>query len=159
MVTLLEIKPNEDFLNSYEIRKTVFVEEQNIPIENEMDELDSECFHIVLYSDATPVGSGRFYVHDDMARLGRVAVLKQARGKGYASIICRALIDIAKRENVKLVTLDSQSYVASLYEKLGFVREGGKFLEEGISHVKMNMDLLQSRRITEHRYRNKYHNN
>lgn len=142
MLTLVEIKPNEDFSDSYEIRKTVFVEEQRIPIENEMDGLDAECFHIVLYNDATPVGSGRLYVHDDIARLGRVAVLQSERGKGYASDICNALIDIARREKAKLVTLDSQSYVASLYEKLGFVREGGEFLEEGILHIKMNMQLV-----------------
>ena len=142
MLTLLEIKPNEDFSDSYEIRKTVFVEEQNIPIENEMDGLDAECFHIVLYNDAAPVGSGRLYIHDDIARLGRVAVLKDKRGKGYASDICNALIEIAKREKAKLVTLDSQAYVASLYEKLGFVSEGNEFLEEGIMHIKMNMDLM-----------------
>lgn len=142
MLTLVEIKPSEDFSDSYEIRKTVFVEEQRIPIENEMDGLDAECFHIVLYNDAAPVGSGRLYIHDDIARLGRIAVLKNERGKGYATVICNALIDIARREKAKLVTLDSQSYVASLYEKLGFVREGGEFLEEGILHIKMNMQLV-----------------
>lgn len=142
MLTFIEIKPNEDFSTSYAIRKTVFVEEQNIPIENEMDGLDAECFHIVLYKNAAPIGSGRLYIHDNIARLGRVAVLKDERGHGYASEICKALIDIAKREKAKLVTLDSQAYVASLYEKLGFIPEGEEFIEEGILHIKMNMDLL-----------------
>ncbi|NLX94028.1 MAG: GNAT family N-acetyltransferase [Clostridiales bacterium] len=142
MVSPVEIKPNEDFSASYEIRKTVFVEEQNIPIENEMDGLDSECFHIVLYEDAAPIGSGRLYIHDDIARLGRVAVLKDKRGKGYASVICNALIDIARREGAKVATLDSQAYVASLYEKMGFIRDGDEFLEEGILHIKMNMQLI-----------------
>lgn len=143
MLSFIEIKPNEDFSASYEIRKTVFVEEQNIPIENEMDGLDSVCFHIILYNDAAPVGSGRLYVHLHVARLGRVAVLQNERGKGYATLICKALIDIAKRENAKRVTLDSQAYVVPLYEKLGFISEGDEFLEEGIPHVKMNLELCE----------------
>jgi predicted GNAT family N-acyltransferase len=141
MLTLFEIKPNEDFSVSYEIRKTVFVEEQNIPIENEMDGLDAECFHIVLFNETAPAGSGRLYIKNDIARLGRVAVLKGARGKGYASVICKALIDIAKREKSKCITLDSQAYVSSLYEKLGFIRDGDEFMEEGIPHFKMDMDI------------------
>lgn len=143
MLSFIEIKPNEDFSASYEIRKTVFVEEQNIPIENEMDGLDSVCFHIILYNDVAPVGSGRLYVHLHVARLGRVAVLQNERGKGYATLICKALIDIAKRENAKRVTLDSQAYVVPLYEKLGFISEGDEFLEEGIPHVKMNLELCE----------------
>ncbi len=143
MLTFTEIKPNEDFSACYEIRKTVFVEEQNIPIENEMDGLDPICFHIVLYNDAAPVGTGRLYIHNNIARLGRVAVLQNGRGKGYATAICKALIDIAKRENTKRVTLDSQAYVVPLYEKLGFISEGNEFLEEGILHYKMNMELCE----------------
>ncbi|HZK39518.1 MAG TPA: GNAT family N-acetyltransferase [Clostridia bacterium] len=143
MLTFVEIKPNEDFSSSYEIRKAVFVDEQNIPIENEMDGLDAKCFHIVLYDDAAPIGSGRLYINHDSARLGRVAVLQNERGKGYATLICKALIDIAKRENAKRITLDSQSYVVPLYKKLGFISEGDEFLEEGIPHFKMYMELSE----------------
>jgi predicted GNAT family N-acyltransferase len=141
MIKLVEIKPGEDYSTSAAIRITVFVEEQGIPIENEMDEHDAFAWHIILYTNNTPVGSGRIYIVDDTAKLGRVAVIKNERGKGYATMICNALIEVAKRENAKLVTLNSQSYVASLYDKMGFIRCGKEFLEEGIPHIRMDLDL------------------
>jgi len=144
MITILEIKPNEDYSVSADIRKTVFVEEQGIPVEDEMDEHDAFAWHIVLFADGVPAGSGRIYIENSIAKLGRVAVLKKERGKGYATFICKALIDVAKRENATLVTLNSQSYVASLYDKLGFARCGAEFLEEGIPHIKMDMNLEKS---------------
>ncbi len=141
MIRIFEIKPNWDFSLSATIRKTVFVEEQGIPVEDEMDEHDSSAWHIVLSVDGVPAGCGRIYIENDIAKLGRVAVLKDERGKGYATIICKELIEVAKREKAKLVTLNSQSYVASLYDKLGFIRRGEEFLEEGIPHIRMDLDL------------------
>ncbi len=141
MIKMVEIKPGEDYSKSATIRIKVFVEEQGIPVENEMDEHDAFAWHIVLYRDADPVGSGRIYIENDTAKLGRLAVMKHERGNGYATMICNALIEVAKRENAKLVTLNSQSYVASLYDKMGFIRCGDEFLEEGIPHIRMDLEL------------------
>jgi len=143
MITIIEIKPDGDYSVSADIRKTVFVEEQGIPVKDEMDDHDAFSWHIILYADSVPAGSGRIYIENSIAKLGRVAVLKHERGKGYATVICKALIEVAKREKAACVTLNSQSYVASLYDKLGFVRCGAEFLEEGIPHIKMDLELAE----------------
>jgi len=137
----VEIGPGGDISVSAEIRKTVFVGEQGIPLEDEMDEYDAIAWHIVLCEDGVPVGSGRIYMEDGAAVLGRVAVLKEKRRQGYATMICRELIKVARREKATLVTLHSQSYAAELYDKLGFVRVGEAFLEEGIEHIRMDLIL------------------
>lgn len=106
-----------------------------------MDDYDALAWHIVLCEDGVPVGSGRIYMEDGAAILGRVAVLKEKRRQGYATMICRELIEVAKREKAKVVTLHSQSYAAELYDKLGFVRTGEEFFEEGIPHIRMDLEL------------------
>ncbi len=142
MIKITEVKPGGDYSVSAAIRTTVFVEEQEIPIEDEMDEHDSSAWHIVLSVDGIPAGTGRIYIENDIAKLGRVAVLESERGKGYAIQICKELIEVAKKEKAKLVTLNSQSYVASLYDKLGFIRCGEEFLEEGIPHIRMDLEII-----------------
>lgn len=141
MTSIVEIGPGGDISVSAAIRKTVFVSEQGIPVEDEMDVYDAVAWHIVLLADGVPAGCGRITIENGIAKLGRVAVLKEKRRQGYATLICKALIDIARREKADMVTLHSQSYAAELYDKMGFVRVGEAFLEEGIPHIRMDITL------------------
>ena len=136
------ITPGEDFSAASAIRLSVFVKEQGVPQENEYDEYDKSAYHAVLFENNIPVACGRLYFtdNDNIAHIGRVAVLKQYRRKGYATTVCGKLIDIAKSfRKTELITLDAQKYVVELYKKLGFKVVGKEFSEENIPHLKMEM--------------------
>ena len=135
------INPGGDYSQAEQVRYAVFVEEQGVPRENEMDEHDKHAYHAVLLDSGEPVGCGRVYFAGGIAKLGRVAVLPGHRRKGHALKICGELINIAASHGVKQVALHSQAYAVPLYEKLGFERVGGEFLEENIPHFKMVRDV------------------
>jgi predicted GNAT family N-acyltransferase len=141
MTSIKIIKPGEDFSEAMKIRIPVFVEEQEIPKENELDEKDKISYHAVLYENTIPVACGRLYYTDNIAHIGRVAVLKQYRRKGYATAVCKKLIDLAVSHKTNDITLDAQKYVVELYEKLGFKVVGDEFLDENIPHFKMVLKI------------------
>ena len=142
MVTVKIITPGEDYSEASQIRFSVFVKEQGIPQENEYDEKDKYSYHAVLFENEIPVACGRLYYTDKIAHIGRVAVLKQYRRKGYATTVCKKLMDIAKAsKKADIITLDAQKYIVGLYKKLGFKVVGKEFLEENIPHLKMEMRI------------------
>jgi predicted GNAT family N-acyltransferase len=140
------INPGGDYSEAMKVRYTVFVEEQGVPYENEIDEYDKIAYHVVivmLNGDApdTPIGCGRIYFKGNAAKLGRVAVLPEHRRKGYAIKICGELINIAASHDINQIILHSQTYAVPVYEKLGFICEGEEFLEEDIRHYKMVLEI------------------
>ena len=126
---------------AYYIRFKVFVDEQNVPPELELDEHDEAAVHMLALENETPVGCGRLVFFEGYARIGRVAVLKEYRGRGFAKMICEALIDIARNEGVSKIVLDSQCSAEGLYRKLGFAPEGEVFDDAGIDHIRMVREL------------------
>ena len=146
MTSIKIIMPDEDFSDAMKIRIPVFVHEQKVPQEHELDDNDKISYHAVLYEDEIPVACGRLYFTADDAHIGRVAVLKQYRRKGYATEICRKLIDLAISLNkADIITLDAQTYAIGLYKKLGFKVIGKEFLDENIPHFKMELELKKTR--------------
>jgi len=146
MIQIRIIKPGEDFSDAMKIRIPVFVEEQKVPKERELDENDKLSYHAVLFEDEIPVACGRLYFTDNIAHIGRVAVLKDYRRKGYATKICKKLIDISISRKINDITLDAQKYVVGLYEKLGFKVVSDEFLEENMPHFKM--ELIFAKKIS-----------
>lgn len=117
------------------IRFEVFVEEQKVPAELEMDHMDAVCVHAVAYDAAgTPVGTGRLLPD---GHIGRMAVRKNARGTGVGGALLRALMAQAKARGDRQVELSSQTHAAPFYQRHGFTIEGGEFYEAGIAHVNM----------------------
>ena len=116
------------------IRYEVFVEEQNVPEELEIDGLDGEAKHVLAFVDGVPIGTGRIL---DDGHIGRVAVLKDYRGFGIGKLIMKELIKWAQDITLKKVWLSSQWHVHSFYLDLGFVCVGDIYKEAGIDHIKM----------------------
>ena len=142
MTSIKIIKPGEDISEAMKIRIPVFVEEQKIPKENELDKNDKISYHAVLYDNHIPVACGRLYYTDGIAHIGRVAVLKEYRRKGYATAVCKKLIDVAvSLKESEIIELGAQKYVVELYEKLGFEIVGDEYLDENIPHFKMVMKI------------------
>ena len=147
MITVKIIKPGKDFSEAMKVRVPVFVEEQGVPKENELDDFDKLSYHAVLYEDDVPTACGRLYINnkENKAKLGRVAVLKDRRRKGYGLMICKKLINIAQTQAVKSIVLHAQTHSVPLYERLGFKKCGGEFLEENIPHYKMTKELSHNK--------------
>jgi len=131
------VENRSEFEQAYKIRKEVFVKEQNVPEEIELDEFDEIADHVVAYRDCEPVGCGRVFFQDDYARIGRVAVLREERKNGTGKLICEELIRIAKEKGAKKFVLDAQVRAIGFYQKLGFSVTSDVFMEAGIEHVRM----------------------
>ena len=114
------------------VRRAVFIEEQGIPADLEMDARDAGAVHAVAF-DATgrAVGTGRL-LRD--AHIGRMAVLKESRGRGIGAMILRALVARAHADGVPVLRLNAQVSALDFYVRNGFAAEGGQYLEAGIPH-------------------------
>jgi predicted GNAT family N-acyltransferase len=117
------------------IRLEVFVQEQGVPPELEMDNNDAVCVHAVAYdASGTPVGTGRLLPD---GHIGRMAVRKVARGSGVGGLLLQGLMAQAQARGDKTVVLGAQTHAAPFYVKHGFVVRGEEFIEAGIPHVEM----------------------
>tara|TARA_B110000881_G_C18298218_1_gene375654 strand:- start:185 stop:604 length:420 start_codon:yes stop_codon:yes gene_type:complete len=116
------------------IRYEVFIDEQNVPEELEIDGLDGEAKHVLAFVDEVPIGTGRILSD---GHIGRVAVLKKYRGQGSGKLIMKELVKWAQDMNLEKVWLSSQWHAHSFYLDLGFVCVGEIYKEAGIDHIKM----------------------
>ena len=141
------IKPwQEASQAAYPIRKKVFIEEQGVPEDMELDEHDPLAKHALAYQDGLCVGTGRLVRLDNHhAQIGRMAVLNDYRNQDIGSAILGSLITLAKAEGVSTLVLHSQISAAPFYAKFGFVAEGPIYEEAGIAH--RNMILLLEKTI------------
>lgn len=121
-----------------DIRTEVFVVEQHVPSEEELDAEDVRCVHAVAYDGPRGVGTGRLLPN---AHIGRMAVRKSHRGRGVGSLLLEALIAEARRRGDPEVVLAAQLHAVPFYRRHGFVAEGGVFLDAGIEHVNMRRAL------------------
>lgn len=130
----------EDYAQSAAVRKTVFVEEQGYTLEEEFDEYDKTCPHLVLFDGETPVATGRLvFLSDGTAKLGRIAVLKSYRGKHLGAEVVRALLEQAKEAGAVRAYVSAQSYAVPFYNKFGFSEYGEEYLDGRIPHRDMEL--------------------
>jgi len=120
------------------IRFTVFVEEQYVPPELEMDEHDAQCLHALAYGDGRVIGTGRLLPD---GHIGRMAVLKEWRGRGAGKALLRRLIEAARARGDREVMLSAQVHALGFYRAEGFEPEGAVYEEAGIPHQAMRMRL------------------
>lgn len=125
-----------------EIRFDVFVDEQSVPAELEIDCFDPVCVHALAFdASGTVLGTGRLLPD---AHIGRVAVRRLARSMGVGAAIMRELMTAAARRGDPQVELSSQLHAESFYRRLGFERVGQPYDEVGIAHVTMKARLRAS---------------
>jgi len=120
------------------IRFTVFVEEQRVPPELEMDEHDPRCIHALALADGHAIGTGRLLPD---GHIGRMAVLKEWRGRGAGRALLRALVEAARRRGDREVALNAQVQALGFYRAEGFEPEGPVYQEAGIDHQVMRRRL------------------
>jgi predicted GNAT family N-acyltransferase len=120
------------------IRFSVFVEEQGVPLDMELDETDAESLHALAFENDSAVGTGRLLPD---GHIGRMAVLKDWRGRGIGGRILAALMDEARRRGHREVVLSSQVHATAFYRLHGFVEEGAEYMDGGIPHRQMRRPL------------------
>ena len=120
------------------IRFAVFVEEQRVPPEIELDEMDERCLHAVAFHGNLPVGTARLLPD---GHIGRMAVLKEWRGHGIGGRMLSTLIERARARGDRELILSAQVHAVAFYRAHGFVEEGAEYLEAGIRHQSMRRKL------------------
>ncbi len=132
-----------------EIRETVFIQEQNVPVELEWDGLDEKACHVLAevllinkkQDKKLAIGTARIIINNKQAHIGRMAVLSEWRGQGIGSKILKCCIDECKKKHVDKVVLNAQVYVTEFYQKMGFEMTSDEFLDAGIPHKQMTLFL------------------
>jgi len=123
------------------IRHAVFVEEQHVPVELEVDGRDDEAVHLVALRAGAVVATCRLIAHGDTVHLGRLAVDRSARRQGVAGLLVAAAAAWARDHGARRLALSAQTYATGLYVAAGYVAVGDPYLEAGIEHVDMELDL------------------
>jgi len=117
------------------VREQVFIIEQKIPLEMEMDKTDEHCIHAVATNSVgTPIGTGRLLPD---GHIGRMAVLASARGSGVGGQLLQSLMQAAKERGDQRVVLSAQSQVEGFYARYGFKVISKEYVEAGINHIDM----------------------
>lgn len=120
------------------VRRSVFHIEQGVDPSLDLDGKDETADHILAYIENQPVGTVRVrYLDHQTAKIERLAVLSEFRGQGIGKRLMEEALNIAANKQINTVVIHAQDYVKSLYLKLGFLPEGERFEEAGISHLKM----------------------
>ena len=127
------------------VRFAVFVDEQAVPANLEMDDRDPHCFHVLAHVADEAVGTGRIDIDEASrsARVGRMAVLAGYRGDGIGARLLEALHEHARQRDCVEVWCHAQLAAQSFYARAGYVAEGGVFVEAGIDHITMRRSLQQ----------------
>lgn len=122
------------------IRRKVFIEEQQVPEEEEIDAydvLDAPCDHILVYYQEQPVGTGRLRVVEGYGKLERICILEKFRKYGLGKEIILGLEQIAQEKGLTKVKLEAQTHAEGFYEKIGYKSEGEEFMDCNIPHILM----------------------
>jgi len=139
--TVIVVSTAEELSQAHNIRREVFVTEQNVPEEEEIDQYEQQCRHfLALSSDGIPCGTARWRFVGNGIKLERFAVKKKFRKHGVGSALMEAVLDdINNNPEFKgqKKYLHAQVPAVPLYEKYGFQKYGDLFLECDIKHYKM----------------------
>lgn len=130
----------KELLLHYKIRKEVFIDEQNVSFEEEFDLLEDTHIPYILYLNGNVVATSRLAL-SNKAKIERVAVLKEYRGKGLGKYLMEYLFTIIIISGYKEVHIGAQESALDFYEKLGFKKYGERYMDAGIPHYNMKKEL------------------
>jgi predicted GNAT family N-acyltransferase len=126
---------------AYSIRKRVFIEEQGVPEDMELDEYDPLAQHALAYLDSEYIGTARLVTLPGnigkVGRIGRMAVLPMHRRQGIGGRLLSALLELSKSQGISQLELHAQQSAMPFYEQFGFIAQGDIYDEAGIPHRDM----------------------
>lgn len=137
-----KIVSNErEYKDAVAVRRKVFVDEQEVPVELELDEFEQTAAHFVVYENQEPIGAGRCREVDNLIKVERICVLPSKRKQGVGALIMEKIEEYARKQKARGLKLNSQSHAVSFYRRLGYLAVSEEFMEAGIPHVTMKKPL------------------
>ena len=140
-INITEAITQKEKLECFNIRFEVFVNEQGVPKEIELDEFDRNSFHALARINNKPLTGRLIYLNAENAKFGRMAVYLDYRKIGIGGLILDLLEKKAKNKRGKHLTLNTQEYISKFYSNHGYSQKGTVFLEAGIPHIKMDKKI------------------
>ncbi len=120
-----------------EIRETVFIQEQSVPIQMEWDEWDARAWHLLALDEKdNSLGTARICAN---GQIGRMAVFRQYRRQGIGSALLNQAIKLARTRQLSPIFVHAQTAVEPFYNQFGFIPVGKEFIEAGIPHIEMHL--------------------
>jgi predicted GNAT family N-acyltransferase len=136
------VETEAELADALAVRREVFIEEQGVPEDLEIDGKDDGAIGFVAYADGDPVGAARIREYDDStAKVERVAVVEAERETGLGRKIMAVVEDTAQAEGYEEIVLHAQAPVIGFYERLGYEITSEEFDEAGIPHREMQKSL------------------
>lgn len=136
-----EIHTEAEFDAALALRERVFCGEQGVTPAADRDGRDDEATHVVAVEDGRVLGTCRLLLRGGAAKLGRLAVEHDQRGRGIGRAILIEADRLARALGAERITLHAQTYAIQLYRDDGYVERGSTFVEEGIEHISMEKAL------------------
>lgn len=140
------VENQQELEDAFFVRKIVFVEEQNVPPEEEIDELENEAKHFVAYDHNEPIGAGRFRVVEGAGKVERICVLKDKRNTGAGKAIMKKIEEYAKETGIEKLKLNAQTHAIPFYTNIGYDVVSDGFLDAGIPHKTMVKNIYEVKR-------------
>jgi predicted GNAT family N-acyltransferase len=148
-VTVKKISSQKELERAFRIRIRVFVREQAVPAEIELDTDDKRAIHFVASIAGTAVGTARIVMRGGNAKIGRMAILKSHRRKKIGTKLLSRAIATAKKQGARKIYLHAQVAVIGFYKSAGFRCVGAVFDEAGIAHRKMVLKRALGKTVKE----------
>ncbi len=139
-VNTIEVKAvsnEQELKEAFVIRRKVFVDEQQVPEEEEIDALESEAAHFILSINKKPAGAGRLRVVEGYGKIERICILKEDRGTGAGKALMDHIQAFALENGLNKLKLNAQIQAIPFYSKLGYETVSEEFLDAGIPHKTM----------------------
>ncbi|KEP69185.1 drug:proton antiporter [Thioclava dalianensis] len=130
-----------DFAPCHALRRAVFIEEQGIAEPDEWDDLDVDAIHLLAHEEDTPLGTARLIRVGETGKIGRICVVREARGTGLGAALVRESCARLREIGCTRAYLSAQCYAIGFYERLGFAAYGAEYDDAGIAHKDMEMAL------------------
>ncbi|PLS02900.1 GNAT family N-acetyltransferase [Neobacillus cucumis] len=132
------VENQKELEDAFSIRKIVFVKEQNVPIEEEIDQYEDEAVHFVMYGEThNPIAAGRFREVDGYGKVERICVAAEARKTGAGKKMMNAIENYAREKGLHKLKLNAQTHAIPFYARLGYEVVSEEFLDAGIPHKTM----------------------
>jgi len=130
----------DELIKAYTVRAVVFIGEQDCPYDEEIDEYEYSCIHIVGQLDGEPIAAARIRFPGPYAKLERIAVRKEWRGQGFGHKLVGYMLDECRSRGYTVFRMHAQAHLTEYYAAHGFVKKGELFDEAGIDHYLMVLD-------------------
>ena len=145
-LTIKLVETEAEMEGALGVRFRVFVGEQKVPMEEELDEVDAIATHAIVLNGGEVVATGRVFYRDEdtAARIGRMAVDIEYRRQGIGGRLLKFLEDEATAQGVTTYILNAQVYVKDFYAAHGYIERGEEFLEANIVHILMRKEAYSS---------------